>query len=103
METLELIESVRLKWIAKKLGIERLIIKNGNCLCFFISNQKSAFFQSEEFNYLINQIQKKSDRLALKEKITPDRPRLILSINNIKDIKSLKSLLNELVYETKVV
>ena len=103
LETLELIESVRLKWIAKKLGIERLIIKNGNCLCFFISNQKSAFYQSEEFNYIINQIQKKSDRLALKEKITPDRPRLILSINNIKDIKSLKSLLNELVYETKVV
>ena len=61
------------------------------------------FFQSEEFNYIINQIQKKSDRLALKEKITPDRPRLILSINKIKDIKSLKSLLNELVYETKVV
>ncbi len=103
METLELIESVRLKWTAKKLGIERLIIKNGNCLCFFISNQKSSFFQSDEFNYIINQIQKKSDRLALKEKITPDRPRLILSINNIKDIKSLKSLLNELVYETKVV
>ena len=99
LETVELIESVRLKWIVTKLGIERLIIKNGNCLCFFISNQKSDFFQSEEFNYIINQIQKKSDRLALKEKITPDGPKLILSVNNIKDIKSLKSLLNELVYE----
>ena len=103
LETVELIESVRLKWIVTKLGIERLIIKNGNCLCFFISNQKSDFFQSEEFNYIINQIQKKSDRLTLKEKITPDGPKLILSVNKIKDIKSLKSLLNQLVYETKVV
>ena len=100
LETVELIESVRLKWIVTKLGIERLIIKNGNCLCFFISNQKSDFFQSEEFNYIINQIQKKSDRLTLKEKITPDGPKLILSVNNIKDIKSLKSLLNQLVYES---
>ena len=100
METFELIESVRLKWIVTKLGIERLIIKNGNCLCFFISNQKSDFFQSEEFNYIIYQIQKKSDRLTLKEKITPDGPKLILSVNKIKDIKSLKSLLNQLVYES---
>ena len=100
LETVELIESVRLKWIVTKLGIERLIIKNGNCLCFFISNQKSDFFQSEEFNYIIYQIQKKSDRLTLKEKITPDGPKLILSVNKIKDIKSLKSLLNQLVYET---
>ena len=100
LETVELIESVRLKWIVTKLGIERLIIKNGNCLCFFISNQKSDFFQSEEFNYIIYQIQKKSDRLTLKEKITPDGPKLILSVNKIKDIKSLKSLLNQLVYES---
>ena len=98
-ETVELLESVRLKWIAIKLGIQRLIIKNGNCLCYFISNQKSDFFQSENFNYIINQVQKKSDRLGLKEKITHDGPKLILSIKNIKNIKSIKSSLGELIYK----
>lgn len=98
-ETVELLESVRLKWIAIKLGIQRLIIKNGNCLCYFISDQKSDFFQSENFNYIINQVQKKSDRLGLKEKITHDGPKLILSIKNIKNIKSIKSSLGELIYK----
>ena len=99
LETVELLESVRLKWIATKLGIQRLIIKNGNCLCYFITNQKSDFFQSENFKYIISQIQKKSERLALKEKITPDGPKLLLSINNIKNIKSIKSSLSELIYK----
>ena len=97
LETIDLLESVRLKWVAAKIGIERLIIKKGNCLCYFISNQKSEFFQSKSFNYLIDQIQKEPKRLFLKEKITSNGPKLLLSISEIKNIQSLTSLLNKLV------
>ena len=97
LEAKELLESVRLKWVARQLGIERLIIKKELCLSYFLSDQQSQFFQSEKFNYLINQIEKFSERMILKEKNTANGPKLLLSINKITDIKSLTKLLNSLV------
>jgi len=97
----ELLESVRLKWVATQLGIERLILKKGSCLCYFLSDQNSDFFKSKYFTYLINQIQMTTDRMVLKEKITPSGPRLFLSIIEIKEVKSLITLLTQLVLKTK--
>ena len=97
----ELLESVRLKWVATQLGIERLILKKGSCLCYFLSDQNSDFFKSKYFTYLINQIQMTPDRMVLKEKITPTGPRLFLSIIEIKEVKSLITLLTQLVLKTK--
>lgn len=93
----ELIESVRLKWIAVQLGMERLILKKGSCLCYFLSDQQSNFFQSEGFSFLLNQIQGSPERIQLKEKNTANGPKLLLSIREITDVKSLISLLNTLV------
>ena len=97
----ELLESVRLKWVATQLGIERLILKKGSCLCYFLSDQNSDFFKSKYFIYLINQIQMTPDRMVLKEKITQSGPRLFLSIVEIKEVKSLITLLTQLVLKTK--
>ena len=97
----ELLESVRLKWVATQLGIERLILKKGSCLCYFLSDQNSDFFKSKYFTYLINQIQMTPDRMVLKEKITQNGPRLFLSIVEIKEVKSLITLLTQLVLKTK--
>ena len=97
----ELLESVRLKWVATQLGIERLILKKGSCLCYFLSDQNSDFFKSKYFSYLINQIQMTPDRMVLKEKITQSGPRLFLSIVKIKEVKSLITLLTQLVLKTK--
>ena len=66
-----------------------MIIKKERCLSYFISDQQSQFFKSEGFSYLINQIQKSPERLTLKEKNTANGPRLLLSIADIKDVKSL--------------
>ena len=101
MPAKELLESVRLKWVATQLGIERLILKKGSCLCYFLSDQNSDFFKSKYFIYLINQIQMTPDRMVLKEKITPSGPRLFLSIIEIKEVKSLITLLTQLVLKTK--
>jgi transcription-repair coupling factor (superfamily II helicase) len=93
----ELIESVRLKWIAIQLGMERLILKKGSCLCYFLSDQQSNFFQSEGFSFLLNQIQGSPDQMQLKEKNAANGPKLLLSIREIKNVKSLIILLDKLV------
>ena len=93
----ELIESVRLKWIAIQLGMERLILKKGSCLCYFLSDQQSIFFQSEGFSFLLNQIQGSPEQMQLKEKNAANGPKLLLSIREIKNVKSLIILLDKLV------
>ena len=94
----ELIESLRLKWVAGQLGIERLIIKKGSCACYFLADQQSEFFHTQEFKFLINEIQKKGTRLILKEKNTASGLKLLLSIKNISDIKTVKEILSDLIY-----
>ena len=93
-----LLDSMRLKWVATKLGIERLIIKQGSCICYFVSDQQSPFFQTESFSFLLMQIQKAPDRLKLKEKSTQNGPKLLLSIHSIDEIKKLTSILQSLVF-----
>ena len=95
-EAKELMESVRLKWVATELGIERLILKKGNCLCYFLSDQQSDFFQAERFQYLLTQIQKNAARMVLKEKNTSAGPKLLLSIREIHEVQQLTQLLQQL-------
>jgi transcription-repair coupling factor (superfamily II helicase) len=96
-EAKELMESVRLKWVATELGMERLILKKKNCLCYFLSDQQSDFFQGERFQYLLTQIQKNAARIVLKEKNTPAGPKLLLSIRDIHEVQQLTQLLKQLV------
>jgi transcription-repair coupling factor (superfamily II helicase) len=96
-EAKELMESVRLKWVATELGMERLILKKGSCLCYFLSDQQSDFFQGERFQYLLTQIQKNAARMVLKEKNTPAGPKLLLSIREIHEVQQLTQLLKQLV------
>ena len=93
-----LLDSMHLKWVATQLGIERLIIKRGSCICYFVSDQQSPFFQTESFSFLLMQIQKTPDRLKLKEKSTQNGPKLLLSIHSIDEIKKLTNILQSLVF-----
>jgi len=96
--TIGLLGSMRLKWVATQLGIERLIIKRGSCICYFVSDQQSPFFQTESFSFLLMQIQKVPDRLKLKEKSTQNGPKLLLSIPSIDEIKKLTCILQSLIF-----
>ena len=98
---IELLESMKLKWVATQLGMERLIIKRGSCICYFISDQQSDFFQTEAFTFLLTQVQKTPDRIKLKEKNTPNGLKLLLAIQSISEIQTLTTLLNSFVLSTK--
>lgn len=92
----ELIESVKLKWVAQQLGMERLVIKKKIGLCYFLADQQSEFFQSPQFAYLLEQVQKQSNQLTLKEKATVQGPKLLLRINSVNRMKEAKEILEKL-------
>ena len=94
--TLGLLESVQLKWLAIRLGLERLIIKKGKCLGYFIADQEHPFYQSENFTHLLQQVQTSGGDLVLKEKQTQSGLRLLLLIEHIQSIQALIQALKPL-------
>ena len=45
---------VRLRWIAQKFAVERLVLKNGRMTAHLVSNETSPFYRSKEFGRLLS-------------------------------------------------
>ncbi|MGB1312481.1 MAG: transcription-repair coupling factor [Bizionia paragorgiae] len=98
VQVVDLFNSVRLKWVATKLGIEKAIMKKGKLICYFINDQQSKFYQSPNFNLVIQYVQKNPQSCKMKEKETRNGLRLILTFDKIKSVNqalsALKPILN---------
>lgn len=53
----ELIRIVRLRRLAKKMGMEKVILKKEQMSLFLVSNSESSYYQSEAFDKLLRYIQ----------------------------------------------
>lgn len=83
-EVKELILSFRLRWLAEKLGLERLVIKSEKMVGYFISNSQSPFYETEVFTQVLQHIQKNGSNCTLSEK--NDRLRIIfVKVKHVKD------------------
>lgn len=91
-QTIELINVVRLRWIAIKLGIEKIILKNNKMIAYLIADQESAFYTSQVFSRILNFVQQNPKNIQMKElkgKLTMTFEQIKSineSINKIKDI-----------------
>lgn len=91
----DLLDSVRIKWIGTQLGLEKIIMKNQKFVGYFISDQNSSFFDSPQFSKLLQYVQQNPKIAAMKEKKTRSGLRLLLTFNNIKSVKNTLNLLND--------
>lgn len=97
-EVKELLQSVELKWIAKKLGIEKVTLKQNKIFCYFIANPQSPFFASENFKKIPLYISRHPKTTSLEEKKLKgnDYKTLILKIANIQSVAEAKETLEEM-------
>jgi len=92
----ELLNSIRLKWLAVKIGIERYIIKQNKCLGYFIEDQQSNVFKTEAFGVFLTNVQKENSNISIKEKNNTNGLKLILVVENVKRIDQLYDTLKAL-------
>ncbi|UOB16127.1 transcription-repair coupling factor [Abyssalbus ytuae] len=92
-EAQDLLNSVRLKWIATKLGLEKLVLKHGKMVGYFIADQQSSFYQSPAFTRILKMVQQNSQTCKIKEKQTRNGLRLLLTFENIKSIDKALTIL----------
>jgi transcription-repair coupling factor (superfamily II helicase) len=87
-----LLDIVRIKWIATKIGIEKIMLKNNMLIANFVSDQNSQFYRSALFVSVMNYVNRKSHRMHMKQKAA----KLSLTVNDVKTIKGAIHLLNEI-------
>lgn len=87
----ELFDALRLRWIAKKAGFERIILKSGKLRCYFLGNPESPFYQSDRFQLILSNIQK-NRRAQLKQ----NGDALTLTFESIWTMKQAQKLLESL-------
>ncbi|RVU90904.1 Transcription-repair-coupling factor [Flavobacterium columnare] len=90
---LALLDSLRLKWKATHLGIEKLVLKQNKMVCYFIGDQQSDYYHSPRFHKVLQFVQMNSTLCKMKEKETKNGLRLLLSFDNVKSIKKALELM----------
>jgi len=92
-QAIDLFDSVRIKWLAEKIGLEKVVMKKGKFIGYFVSDQQSSFYRSEAFTQVLKFVQTHSQDCKMKEKQTRNGLRLLLSFENITTVdKALKAL-----------
>ena len=94
---LALLNSVRLKWKATAIGIEKVVIKQGKMIGYFIGDQQSSFYQSGRFMKVVQYVQQNGNLCKMKEKQTKSGLRLLLTFENVKTIDKALELLHKIV------
>jgi len=88
-----LLNSLKIKWIATELGIEKLIMKQGKMMGYFVGDQQSDFYQSNRFMKVVQFAQRNGNICKMKEKETKNGLRLLLTFEHVKSINKALELL----------
>ena len=84
---ISLLNSIKIKWIATQLGIEKLVMKKGKMVAYFVSDQQSDYYTSTAFHKVLQFVKTQSQICQMKEKQTPNGLRLLLTFDQVKSIK----------------
>ena len=88
---LELFEGLRLRWVCKELGFERLVLKNNKLRCYFVENPQSPFYESDTFQKLFQYLASRGGKLQLN--IKKNNRHLIVARDGIYTLKQARQLL----------
>ena len=88
----ELLNVVRLRWEAVRLGMERVKVKNGLMIVHFVGEGNSPYYKSDIFMTLLSKITAQPDRFVLKQ----HNNRLAMTVRRVADIAEAVVVLRSL-------
>lgn len=89
----ELIRIVPLRRLAKRLGVEKAVLKGGKMILYFVSNPDSPYYQSAAFGKIIDYMAKYPRVCNLREQ----NGRRSMIVKDITDVNSAVRILQEIV------
>ncbi|HRI27038.1 MAG TPA: transcription-repair coupling factor, partial [Chitinophagales bacterium] len=91
-EVKELFDAVRLRWVAKKLGFDRILFKHRKLRCFFVQNQNSAYYQSPTFMNIIQHVHKFMPQATFKQ----SNDSFMLIFEQVNTMQAARQLLTDI-------
>ncbi len=88
----ELIRIVRLRRLAKSLGIEKIVLKNQQMIIHLLTDKDSPYYESDEFEKLIAYVMSNTRSCKLREK----GKRRSVVIKNVTTVENAVAILNEI-------
>ncbi|MGY8980091.1 MAG: transcription-repair coupling factor [Flavobacteriales bacterium] len=86
---------LNVKWKAKELGFERIVLKNNNLRAYLPHNQNTNYYQSSSFTKILDYVKMNQDKIKIKE----IKEKVCLQYDNILSLNELltifKKVLNE--------
>lgn len=93
VQAVDLLNSIRIKWIAISMGLERVVMKKNRLIGYFVSDQQSDYYQSSAFTEVLQYVQNNPGRMTMKEKQTRNGLRLLLTIEDISSVRKALTVL----------
>jgi transcription-repair coupling factor (superfamily II helicase) len=81
-QTESLLHTIRLRWLARKIGFEKLVLKNQRLTGYFVSNPESDYFQSDQFTAILEFMKNNPARC----KMTEEKNRLFMTFREVPGI-----------------
>ena len=88
----QLLDVVRLRWVAAELGIERVKVKNGLMIVSFVGDDHSPFYKTEQFMNLLRKVTAQPERFVLKQRDT----KLAMTIRKVDSVADGVKVLTDL-------
>ena len=92
-EVTNLFNVVKIRNLGMRLGFEKIIVKNGMCICWFVSQQNSPYFKSDVFEKILATVSSGSTPFVLKQSDN----KLKLVAHGLDGLQASWSLLNKFV------
>lgn len=88
----ELLNVVRLRWEAIRLGMERVKVKNGLMIVHFVGDDNSPYYKSDTFMDLLRRVTADPSRFVLKQ----HNNKLAMTVRRVKDVAAAVEVLRKL-------
>ncbi|WP_082795702.1 transcription-repair coupling factor [Flammeovirga sp. SJP92] len=88
----DLLKTVRMRWVAQKIGMEKLILKNESLKAYLLEHTHAAYYQSDEFGKILMYVQTHPKICQIKE----TKKRLILNIEEVNNLNKAIEVLDNL-------
>ena len=89
---MELLQVVRLRWIAIGLGMEKILLKNSKMTIYFVTDKQSVFYQSPQFFTILHNVQRFRSTCQMQEK----NDKLSLTFDSVRTVEKALQLLQRL-------
>ena len=86
---------VRLRWLAVRYGIERLVLKNERMTAFLVSNIHSTYYQSDAFGALLQYATQNPQKSKLREQ-NEKRSVVFSNVKTIEDAYNIVLKIEEI-------